>query len=100
MTDSPIHSDLLAEEPDLAPIVDSFVARLPSMVASLKAAWRSADWLHLREAAHELKGTSGGLGFPQLMHVADQIEAKAKLQTADNLDHLIAEFDALCARVR
>ena len=99
VSEAPIRSELLAEEPELLPIIDSFVGRLPSMVAHLKQAWQKNEWQQLREAAHELKGTSGGLGFPQLMQVADQIEAKARAQTSSGLDTLIAEFDALCARV-
>lgn len=83
----------------MAPIVESFVARLPSMVANLKQVLQKADWRQLQEAAHELKGVSGNMGFPQLMGVFTQIEAKAKAQTGDGLDILITEIDALCARV-
>lgn len=99
MNESLIYSDLLAEEPDLEPIVRNFVSRLPSMVTNLKQSWQQTDWQQLREAAHELKGTSGGLGFPQLMRIADEIEIKAKTQTRDGLDHLIAAFETMCARV-
>lgn len=100
MTETPIYSDLLDEEPDLEPIVSRFVARLPELVTTLQQAVQKTDWSHLREAAHDLKGTSGNLGFPELMRLANSIEQQALCRTSVELERLLSELDNLRLRIR
>lgn len=99
MNNRPIYSTILEDEPELAPIVGRFLQRLPTLLGDMTQAWNQRDWTRLRGVAHELKGTAGNLGYPELMNAADRVEANARLQDDAGLEQLLDELRAVAARV-
>jgi HPt (histidine-containing phosphotransfer) domain-containing protein len=100
MNTAPIVSELLDEEPEMLPLVERFVTGVPEHVARLRLHFQRGEWERLRDAAHELKGTAGNMGFPSLMKLADGIEKRAAKQSPDDLANLLSETEAVSARIR
>lgn len=91
----------LAQEPDLAELVELFVAELPARLESLRQAAAVGDWEQVGRIAHQLKGAGGSHGFPQLGQPAWQLEQAARAsQRALTVSAAIDELAAACARVR
>lgn len=99
MINAPIYSSVLQNEPEFAPIVKQFIQRLPAVIANLNEAQRQQNWDRLWSSAHDLKGTAGNLGFPQIMRVVARIEANANLKVTANTADLIAELAQLSDRI-
>ena len=98
-----IHSQL-ANDPDMAELVDLFVGELPKRVESLTQAWRTREFQALQRLAHQLKGSCAGYGFPALGTAAAKVEntIRAKSPEEIKLEDLSAEVNeliALCHRV-
>jgi CheY-like chemotaxis protein len=95
---APLVSDLVGD-PDLAELVDEFVADLPTRSAALQTAVR--DMAEVCRLAHQMKGSAGGFGFAPITAVAADIEQAAKSGAeALDLGRRIAELSGLCARAR
>ena len=95
----PIASELVLEDESFEEIVTQFVEGLEERVKTMQDALNTTDYEALRVAAHQLKGSGGGYGYPALTHQAAELE---KLATDRALDHCIAEFDKLkelCSRI-
>lgn len=70
----PVLRSNLESDPEIAEIVDRFVAELPDRVALLLGAHREGDVVRVRTLAHQLKGAAGGYGFPTIGAAAKQLE--------------------------
>lgn len=92
-----LHRSELFDDPIVGPIVDQFVQTLPTRVAALRDAECRLDWREVSSLAHQLAGSSGGYGYPEMGRVAARLEAqvKAKAQPKD-LSKSIARFAFLC----
>lgn len=84
-----------ADDPDFGELLAEFAAGIPGRMADLRAAFESGTVDQLRMLAHQLKGAGGGYGFPDLSHVARELEQACKfepgqisLKLADVLDYL------------
>lgn len=91
----------LADDPDLAELVELFVANLPQLLATLAQHADHEDWRSLERVAHQLKGSSGCYGFDDVASWAARLEetchrgrAKSEILTA------LAELEQFCSRVR
>ncbi|MCK6485768.1 MAG: Hpt domain-containing protein [Phycisphaerae bacterium] len=96
----PIVSEL-AGDPELRPLVAAFVAELPHRVAEMRRCLGEGDFLPLVSKAHQLKGSAGGYGFPEITAGAAAVEKCARLAT--ERVRLAAELNALadlCERAR
>ena len=60
---------------------------------------RTSDFDALRVAAHQLKGSGGGYGYPSLSQQAAGLERGAKAKALDDCVKSFDELKALCARV-
>lgn len=94
---SHIASELLRSDPDLIDLVEQFVAGLGARIHLIEESLAAADYEQLRRAAHQLKGSAGGYGYPVLTQVAGRIEkcateaARVECQAAfDELKQLVA----------
>jgi|GEM_PF-1041909 len=67
-----------ANDPDMADIIDEFVARLPDTLATMSQALANNCLDELRRLAHQLKGSGGGYGYPSLTDNARALEDAAK----------------------
>jgi PAS domain S-box-containing protein len=97
--DSPLASTLLEEEPELADIVERFVAGLGESVAHIRAAYDSGDAVQLKDLVHQLKGVGGGMGYPDLTTLAGQIEFQIVSGRQIEIGHLLGELETMVGRI-
>ena len=95
----PIGSELMKEDPSYADIVVQFVEGLSSRLATMEEALSASDFSALRVAAHQLKGSGGGYGYPVLTERAAKLEQHAKASLVDQCGEELEELKQLCARV-
>ena len=92
-----------AGDPDMAELVQLFVAELPKRVAAMEAAHREGAMGALTRLAHQMKGAAGGYGFPSLSKVAGRLEAAVKSapeqRALEEAHASLRELVDLCARV-
>ena len=97
--DGDIGSDLVREDASFAELVTQFVAGLSERVTRMEDAIRAADFDALQVAAHQLKGSGGGYGYPILTVRAAQLERHARNQALDQCVEAIEELKTICERV-
>ncbi|MEK7731202.1 MAG: Hpt domain-containing protein [Planctomycetota bacterium] len=97
--DGDIGSDLVREDASFAELVTQFVAGLSERVTRMEEAIRTADFNALQVAAHQLKGSGGGYGYPILTERAAQLERHARNQALDQCVEAIEELKDICERV-
>ena len=95
----PIGSELVREDASFADLVVEFVEGLGDRLTSMDDALREANFDALRVAAHQLKGSGGGYGYPILTQKALELETNATANELDVCLDLLADLKALCARV-
>ena len=96
----PIFSPL-AEDRDLADIVEMFVQEMPERTAKLLDRFSESDWEGLRRAAHQLKGAAGSYGFAPISPAAARLEDKiVQSQPEEEIGQALDELIALCQRAR
>jgi len=97
--DGDIGSDLVRENASFTELVTQFVTGLSERVTRMEEAIRAADFNALQVAAHQLKGSGGGYGYPILTERAAQLERHARNQALDQCVETIEELKAICERV-
>ncbi len=97
--DDPIGSELLGKDPSYADIVVQFVEGLSNRLATMEDALNTSDFNALRVAAHQLKGSGGGYGYPLLTKRAAELEQHARESLSDRCAEELKELKQLCARV-
>ena len=97
---APLVSEL-AHDADMLDLVEMYVAELPTRVDAIQSALRQGDLDTLTRLSHQMKGSAGGYGFPQITDAARAVEldCKAKADLAKITDEVRALAD-LCARAR
>jgi HPt (histidine-containing phosphotransfer) domain-containing protein len=91
-TYDPIGSELVEEDASFADIVIQFVDGLAGRLETMENALRGANFEALRAAAHQLKGSGGGYGYPILTELAAKLEAQAKARAYEGC---VAELNQL-----
>lgn len=71
--EQPIYSSL-ADDPDLAELVEMFVEEMPDRITRLTELHNSRRWEELRQATHQLKGAAGSYGFEPITYAAAALE--------------------------
>jgi len=95
----PIGSDLVRDEPDMRSLVIEFLDGIPKRLERMVEAVRAADFEALRTAAHQLKGSGGGYGYPLLTETAEQLERDARNQAIEECVTSLTELQELCKRL-
>lgn len=91
----------LAEDPDLAEIVEMFVDEMPERIENILNCLESENWDGLRRASHQLKGAAGSYGFPTITPCAGVLEAAVKQsKPEDEIRKAVDELVAMCHSVR
>ena len=67
----------VADDEEMAPLVEQFVASLPARATALLEATFAGDLTRLARLAHQLKGAAGGYGFPTITDAAALLEQAA-----------------------
>ncbi|MBU0717032.1 MAG: Hpt domain-containing protein [Planctomycetes bacterium] len=94
-----IGSELLQEDPGFADIVMQFVENLGKRLSTMDEAIQASDFEALRAAAHQLKGSGGGYGYPILTELAASLERQAKAAALAECTSKLAELKEVCQRV-
>jgi HPt (histidine-containing phosphotransfer) domain-containing protein len=94
-----IGSELVREDPSFADIVIQFVDGLDDRLETMNTALSNADFEALRVAAHQLKGSGGGYGYPVLTERAGELEEFAKQQSVDACSEAFQSLKQICSRV-
>jgi len=97
--DEPIESELLRDDPSFADIVIPFVQGLTERVRTMEDSIQASDFDALTTAAHQLKGSGGGYGYPQLTERAAQLEQSARKAVLDTCTKDLSELKDLIARI-
>lgn len=96
----PLHSELADQGPEFVDIVNQFVAKLPEQIDAISHAYHAGDWDSLHQLVHNLKGTGGGFGFPQLTEQAIEIEKLLTAQDYPAIEPIIALLYRLLQRIQ
>ncbi len=97
--EDPIESELVREDATFADIVVEFVDGLEARLKKMVAAVETRDFESLRVAAHQLKGSGGGYGYPQLTEQAADLERRAKVEAIEECREALDGLKQLCDRV-
>jgi CheY-like chemotaxis protein/HPt (histidine-containing phosphotransfer) domain-containing protein len=92
------HGSELADDPDMREIIEQYVSRLPDQVRKMHELLAHNDLENLGRLAHQLKGSGGGYGFPQLTALASA--ANRSIREADPIDAIRRQLDALVNYIR
>lgn len=96
----PIFSEF-ADDPDMTELVEAFVSELPRRVTALAECLEQQQLSELQRLAHQLKGASGGYGFPTLGEAAGRVESMLKAGGgSETLRAGVEELISLCSRAR
>jgi HPt (histidine-containing phosphotransfer) domain-containing protein len=64
-----------ANDPDMKEIVEMYIVEMPERISKLTELWRDQQLDELKRFAHQLKGASGGYGFPAVGSAAGKVES-------------------------
>ncbi len=91
-------SEIVQEDPSLAPAVLRFVINLPTRLESVENAYRKKDWADLKFHAHKLAG-AGSFGYGELSGYALALEDAAANVDVGKIDLLMQQIKDSCLRV-
>jgi HPt (histidine-containing phosphotransfer) domain-containing protein len=88
-----------ADDPEMQDLVELFVNELPERLAVLRTGLESNALEQVQRVAHQLKGASGGYGFPMIGDCAARVETAVKTGAAiDQIRRCVDELSELCRR--
>lgn len=96
--DAAIISDL-ADDTELAVVIDVFIAELPKIMMNILQAWEITDIKLLKALAHQLNGASGTAGFGVLSDYAGRLETLLVNEDLDSAKKTINRLNHLCRKV-
>lgn len=83
---------------DIERLVPQFLEALPGRRRRMEAALASADADTLKSEAHQIKGTAGAMGYPEMTEQAGRVEALVKVETPD-WEQVRGELSVLSAMI-
>ena len=90
----------MADDEDMAALVEQFVATVPERIGALRAASVTGDRSCLTRLAHQLKGAAGGYGFPRISEAASALEAACAVGHADATASALEQLVRLMSRTQ
>ncbi|MDR2756338.1 MAG: Hpt domain-containing protein [Planctomycetaceae bacterium] len=94
-----IYSDLALDK-DLREILTMYVEEMPDKIVRLERECAERNWLELRTAAHQLKGSAGSHGFAEISLAAEELETALKTkQPEEQIKLIVQHLTGLCRRV-
>ncbi|MBN1344196.1 MAG: response regulator [Phycisphaerae bacterium] len=92
--------DGLEGDPEIEELISTFVNNLRERVDALKRHLADGDLAALASLAHQIKGTSGNYGFPELGDQAKRVEQAAKTgMDLESLANVVGHLIDMCGRV-
>ena len=85
-------------DPELAPLVPGYLARLQAQLPSLDEALAAGDFRRLGRAGHDLAGSGGSYGLPMISALGQRLHLAARTDDASTVAVVLAELsEALAA---
>jgi len=89
----------LSMDAQLAALVPRYLANRAADVGRMRAALAGGDFEAIRVAAHGMKGSGGGYGFPEISRLGAAMEEGARRCDAAAIVELVASLEACLARI-
>ncbi len=83
--------DVVVDE-ELSAIVPKFISNVRRNPSAIAAALARGDFGAIRSLGHNMKGTGGSFGLPQISEIGDRLERAAKEQNADAVRTVTAQL--------
>lgn len=77
--------NLLLDDAEGRVLVAQYAREMPERIRLLERAVATRDYLWLRRLAHQLKGSAGLYGFPELVAQAAKLESHIEKQACDTV---------------
>lgn len=97
--EEPIYSALIQEEPRFEDLLYNFIDSLRIMQKQIIHTFWNNEFYALAQAVHDLKGTAGGFGYPDLTKLAEEIESRLKEKDNQAIEDLLEKLEVMCERI-
>lgn len=98
-TDSDPVRSAFADDPDFRELLADFATAVPERRQELIDMHRMHDEKTLRTRAHQLKGTGGGYGFPELSALAAELERACDAHDAQRIAEALEDVVGYLNRI-
>jgi HPt (histidine-containing phosphotransfer) domain-containing protein len=96
---APLYSTSI-DDPDVADLIDDYVATMPQTIATMESAVAERDWSHLLRQSHRLRGSAAGYGFTTIGAAAGALELAIFHGNTGAILNRFNSLLSLCRRVR
>lgn len=92
---------IYADDQAISEILPLFLNNVPKYIGDLQSCVASKDWIGAARVCHDLKGTAGGYGYPDIGAATQRLETELKGAHQEELVHgYLDEVRVLCHRAR
>ena len=95
----PLYSTSL-DDPDVADLIDDYVATMPQTIQVMESAVVERDWSHLLRQSHRLRGSAASYGFTTIGAAAGALELAIFHGSTGVILNRFNGLLSLCRRVR
>ena len=100
MSNDPVYSQL-SDDDDMRELIEWFVADVAKDAVRVARALEEGDHDRLAVLAHQLKGSAGSYGFPEVTKLAGELEHSVlEGKASTEIASAVQSFVELCTRVR
>ena len=96
--ETPIIS-LYSDQPEYDNIIALFIQSLPNIAQNIQYYGQSKEWENMRKLIHQVKSSSGGLGFPLLSEIAGKLEFQIVSERYIEVNELSHEINTVIKRI-
>jgi HPt (histidine-containing phosphotransfer) domain-containing protein len=90
-----------ANDQAIADILPLFLNNMPKYVGDLDSHIEHRDWAGAARVCHDLKGTAGGYGYPDIVRATQRLESELKQgQDFELIMTYLNDVRTLCERAR
>jgi CheY-like chemotaxis protein len=82
---------------DIGDLIDNYLKQLPETFQRIEQYSSALQWENVRDEIHQLKGTGGAFGFPEITNQCIDIENKLIAKEYDSAQTLIGQLEQFCA---
>ena len=95
----PVVSDLLQKDPSLEAVLVNYIESLKGMQEKITEFFNKNKIDELSHVIHDLKGTAGGYGYPDLTKLAKEIELSIQEKDRYKLGCLLENLQSMCSSI-
>ena len=98
--EAPIYSEIRDTDPELVHVVECFLDGLPHTMDQVNQLYADGQWPALKNHIHNLKGSGGAFGFPQITEVAREIHQCIVSGNYSNIASYMAQLNTIYRRIK